>query len=460
MPNRFNPVQLTKTNTSVNVLNVIRNNASVDYRNYIPVATPDAECIRNIGNIIMDYPALQNEFISALINRIGLVIVTSKLYENPLARFKAGKLELGETVEEVFVNLAKPFIYDAEKAETDQYKRELPDVRSSFHILNSKIFYKTSNSWNDLKQAFLSWDGVSNLITKTIESVYTSANYDEYNVIKYMIARRLLNGQMSYTAISDPATDSNLDDIAADIKAVSNDFTFLKTRYNPAGVYNHSEKGNQVLLVNSTFDAKLDVQVLAYAFNMSKAEVEARKVLFDGFDSIDQERLKVLFKEDDSFEPLNSDELAALANVPAILIDEEFFKIYDSLLQFETKYNGENMYWNHWLHKWNIYSTSPFANACAFIVGSQAVSAISVSPSTATLAPGDTAQFTATVTATAFANKAVTWSVGKDDPATITAGGLVTVDDDAVDADTITVTAKSVTTGTVTGTATITVDAS
>ena len=266
---------LTRTNTSVNVLNVIRNNASVDYRNYIPIATPDADSIRDIGNIIMDYPALQNEFLSALINRIGLVLVTSRYYDNPFARFKRGKLELGETVEEVFVDLAKPFVYDAERAETDQYKREMPDVKSAFHILNSKIFYKTSNSFNDLKSAFLAWDGIYDLISKIIEALYKSMNYDEYQVIKYMIARRLLNGQMSYTTVADPDNNSNLDDILADIKSVSNDFTFLNTSYNPAGVYNNSEKPRQVLLVNSTFDAKLSVQALAYMFNLDKADVES-----------------------------------------------------------------------------------------------------------------------------------------------------------------------------------------
>lgn len=444
---------LTRTNTSVNVLNVIRNNASVDYRNYIPIATPDADSIRNIGNIMMDYPALQNEFISALVNRIGLVLVTSRYYDNPFARFKRGKLELGETIEEVFVDLAKPFVYDAERAETEQYKREMPDVKSAFHILNSKIFYKTSNSFNDLKSAFLAWDGVYDLISKIIEALYKSMNYDEYQVIKYMIAKRLLNGQMSYTTVADPEDNANLDDILADIKAVSNDFTFLNTSYNPAGVYNNSEKSRQVLLVNSTFDAKLSVQALAYMFNLDKADVESMKVLFDGFDTIDNKRLGLLFAEDENYEALTADEIAALANVPAILVDEDFFMIFDSLMQFETKYNGQNMYWNHWLHKWTVYSTSPFADACAFITQAQSINTVSVTPSTATAAAGASVQFTATVTGSDFVNKAVKWTVS--DGATVDANGLVTIESDATG--TITVTATAVADATKKATATITI---
>ena len=132
----------TLTNTSVDVLNVIRENATQNYRDYVPKATPNADSIREIGAIIMDYPALQNEFLSALVNRIGRVLITSKMYDNPWRMFKKGMLEFGETIEEIFVNMAKPFQFDPTVAESEVFKREIPDVRAAFHILNYKKFYK------------------------------------------------------------------------------------------------------------------------------------------------------------------------------------------------------------------------------------------------------------------------------------------------------------------------------
>lgn len=48
---------------------------------------------------MMTYEATQNEFLSALVNRIGRVIITSKSYTNPLRVFKKGILEYGETIE-------------------------------------------------------------------------------------------------------------------------------------------------------------------------------------------------------------------------------------------------------------------------------------------------------------------------------------------------------------------------
>ena len=92
------PKVVTLTNSSVDILNAIRNNATQNYRDYVPKATPDAESIRQIGAIIMDYPALQNEFLSALVNRIGRVLITSKMYDNPWAFFKKGCWNLAKAL--------------------------------------------------------------------------------------------------------------------------------------------------------------------------------------------------------------------------------------------------------------------------------------------------------------------------------------------------------------------------
>ena len=154
MPTR--PQVKTLSGSSVDILNAIRNSATQNYKDYIPVATKDAESIREIGAIIMDYPALQNEFLSSLVNRIGRVLITSKMYSNPIEMFKKGMLEFGETVEEIFVNIAKPFQFDQSVAEKEVFKREIPDVRSAFHVMNYQKFYKATISDRELKQGFLS----------------------------------------------------------------------------------------------------------------------------------------------------------------------------------------------------------------------------------------------------------------------------------------------------------------
>lgn len=448
----------TLTSTSVDILNAIRNSATINYQDYVPLAEPNADSIKEIGAIIMDYPALQNEFLSALVNRIGRVLVTSKMYDNPLASFKKGLLEFGETIEEIFVNLAKPHQFDPAVAETEIFKREKPDVKSAFHIMNYQKFYKTTVSNDQLRQAFLSWQGITDLIAKIVDSMYTSANYDEFLTMKYMIAVNILDGKMLPVEIPTVAKN-NMHDIVSEIKGTSNSFEFLSRKYNKVGVYTHSKKNDQYMLVNTKFDATMDVEVLASAFNMSKVEFMGHRVLIDSFGELDVDRLDILFENDTTYRHLTPAQLEALDAIPAIIVDKDWFMVFDNYYNFTEKYNSEGLYWNYWYHCWKTFSVSPFANNAIFVPGEPAVTDITVAPATVTVSAGQRVQFTADVETAYFAPKTVDWSINTGDtnfPNTyITKSGLLVIDPEDTNSG-YTVTAKSVFDGTVVGTATVT----
>lgn len=445
------PKVVTLTNSSVDILNAIRNNATQNYRDYVPKATPDADSIRQIGAIIMDYPALQNEFLSALVNRIGRVLITSKMYDNPWAFFKKGLLEFGESVEEIFVNIAKPFQFDPAVAETNVFKREIPDVRAAFHIMNYQKYYKATISNDQLRQAFLSWQGISDLIAKIVDAMYTGANYDEFQTMKYMLARHILDGHMYPVEIPTVET-ANMKSIVSVVKGVSNKFTFLSPNYNLAGVQTYSAKNDQYMLINSQFDATMDVEVLASAFNMDKAEFSGRRVLVDSFGSLDTARLAELFAGDSTYKEISSGELKALDAIPAVLVDRDWFMIFDNFYNFTEQYNGEGLYWNYWYHVWKTFSVSPFANNALFIPGTPGVTSVTVSPGSATVAAGQSVQLSANVVTENFAPKSVTWTVDSE-YATVDNSGKVTMASNAPASTNVTVTATSTYDTSVNGTA-------
>lgn len=446
------PTPFVLTGTSADIINAIRNSASVNFKDYVPYATPDAESVKEIGAIIMDNVSLRNEFINALINRIARVVVTSKLYENPIQMFKKGILEFGEVVEEIFVELAKPFEFDPETAETEVFKRELPNVRSAFHIMNYQKFYKVTISQAQLRQAFLSWEGVTDLIAKITEQVYTAANYDEFLVMKYLIAKRILAGQMALETY-DTTAQRPMHELAEKFKQVSNSLEFMSPNYNLAGVRNYALKDNQYLIISAKADASMDINVLASAFNMDKAEFMGHRVMVDSFGALDIERLDELFKDDVTYTSPTAEEIEALNSVPAIIIDGDWFMVFDNLLEFTENYNGQGLYWNYFYHVWKTISTSPFANAIMFLGTEPEVTAISVSPSTATIGVGEETQLTATVTAGQMANKSVKWTTSDSTKATVSASGIVK----GIASGSVTITATSVVDNTVTGTATITI---
>lgn len=431
----------TLTTSAADILNVIRNNASVDYRNYVPKADAnDVESVRTIGAIIMDYPALQNEFLNALVNRIGRVMLTSKMYSNPIAFFKKGVLEYGESIEEIFVNIAKVQEFNPEIAEQEVFKRVVPDVRAAFHIMNYQKFYKATVTQEQLKQAFLSWDGVTDLIARIVDSMYTGANYDEFLVMKYLLARHILDGRV-YPVTVPTVNAENAKAIVTTVKGVSNKLTFMNSEYNPAAVRTFTEKTDQYMIVNSVFDATMDVNVLASAFNMDKAEFLGHRVLIDGFGDLDVARLGEIFAGDPTYNEPSQDELTALNAIPAVIVDKDWFMVFDMLTQFTEQYNGQGLYWNYFYHVWKTFSVSPFANSVLFVPGTPSVTSVTVSPTTASVPKGGSVSLSAVVVTEYFAPQTVVWTSSAED-VKVSAAGVVTVDVDAKST-TATITATS-----------------
>lgn len=364
-------IAVTTLNAStLDIMNVIRANASLEYQNSVPKVSKVTD-IPKVGEIIYGTPAFANQFINALINRIALVRAQSATFNNPYSQLKKGYLEFGETVEDIFVQIAKVQTFDVEKAEAREFKRTMPDVKSAFHTMNWRVMYPVTIQDMDLKMAFLSADGVSELIAKIVDSVYTAAEYDEFLLFKYMLIKAIASGKMKPTSIGD-GTDLKV--AAKAFRGTSNLLPFMKKEYNEAGVTTTTPKERQIIFMDAQYNADYDVEVLASAFNMDKADFMGRLHLIDDWTSFDNERFEVIRAESDGIEEVTADELALLANVKAVIVDENWFQVYDNLNKFTEKYVSSGLYWNYFYHTWKTVSNSPFANAVVFVTSSATVS--------------------------------------------------------------------------------------
>lgn len=454
-----------RTNVSADVLNRIRESASVDYRKAVPLATADAECIKDIGAVIVDSPNLQNEFINTLINRIGKVIIESRLYESPLKMFNKGSLDFGETIEMIFTDICKPYQFSESKAEQDIYKRVIPNVRTAFACINSELFYKQTISEVRIRRAFTSIDGVESLIRDITSVMLTSSNYDEYLIVKYLIAKSALDGTCTIQNISSITDKATADNALTYFREYSNNFEFLGDDYNIMGVHTHTSKDNQYLIMNNHNDAFISVNSLAYMFNMSESESGTHKVRVDNFNKFDIARLTDLLGLEEGETPFTTDELTALANIEGVLLDENFLQIYYAYVQNMSKWNEEGLYYNVWLHKGTVYGRSPFANIVIFAHGTNGVTSVEIDDAelpTVTHGVKGSGEIDCDITISGLKPKfagVLEWSV-------VTSGtGTVSIDENGVlswgadlsASDTITITVKSVADSTKTDTATITV---
>lgn len=349
--------------STIDIINVIRQNASYDYQQNVPeVAT--ANDIPKVGEIIYGTPAFANQFINALVNRIAIVRVQSATFNNPYSILKKGYIEYGETVEDIFVSIAKAVDFNVEKAAKREFKRTIPDVRSAFHVMNWRVMYPVTIQDEDLRQAFLSIEGVQNLIAKIVDSVYTAAEYDEFLLFKYLLIKAISHGKMYPTSIG---TDADLSEAAVQFRGTSNLLPFMSSEYNEAGVKTNTPKARQVIFMDAMFNAQFDVNVLASAFNMDKADFMGRLFLIDNWTDFDNERFDIIRANSDGIEEVTADELALLANVKAVILDDKWFQVYDNNNKFTEKYVASGLYWNYFYHTWKTVSNSPFANAVVFV---------------------------------------------------------------------------------------------
>lgn len=348
--------------STIDILNVIRQNASYDYQQNVPeVATVND--IPKVGEIIYGTPAFANQFINALVNRIAIVRVQSATFNNPYSILKKGYIEYGETVEDIFVSIAKAVDFNVEKAAKREFQRTIPDVRSAFHVMNWRVMYPVTIQDEDLRQAFLSIEGVQNLITKIVDAVYTAAEYDEFLLFKYLLIKAISHGKMYPTSIG---AGADLSEAAVQFRGTSNLLPFMSSDYNEAGVKTNTPKERQVIFMDAMFNAQFDVNVLASAFNMDKADFMGRLFLIDNWTDFDNERFDIIRANSDGIEEVTADELALLANVKAVILDDNWFQVYDNNNKFTEKYVASGLYWNYFYHTWKTVSNSPFANAVVF----------------------------------------------------------------------------------------------
>ena len=359
-------IALSKLNAStLDILNTIRANASLEYQNQVPEIS-DVREIPRVGEILYGYPALANQFINSLVNRIAMVQVKSAIFNNAYAELKKGYLEFGETVEEVFVGIAKAREFSVEKAHQREFKRTLPDVRTAFHTMNWRVQYPITIQREDLRTAFLSANGVQDLVAKIIESVYTGAEYDEFLLFKYLMIKAIAKGKMYPVSIG----TGDMHEAAVEFRGMSNQLTFMSNKYNASGVTTTTPKKDQYIFMDSKYNAKYDVNVLAGAFNMDKAEFMGKLKLIDDWTSFDNDRFDVIREESDMLEEVTADELALLKDVKAVLVDSEWFQVWDNNIVMTETHVASGMYWNYFLNVWKTVSSSPFSNAIAFALAS------------------------------------------------------------------------------------------
>ena len=388
------------------VFNVIRENASKVFMETVPSATEDN--IQTLSNILFNdaYQPMLNEFVTNLINRIGLTIIRNKTFSNPLSILRKGSMPLGTDIQDLYENPAEAEQYElSNTAMAKLLTITDPDTHVAYYRRNRKDLYTKTISRENLQGAFVSWEKFESYISAITTSLYSGNYIDEFELTKSLVDGAYDNNKVIVETVSPVTDETSAKAFIKKCRSLFNKMKLPSTQYNAYSKFSGAkgtiktwtEEDRFVLIVTSDVMAEVDVDVLARAFNIENTKFLGRVIEVDSFEN---------------------------EEIQAILCDESWFQIYENLMRFDEFYNARTMTWNEYLHVWQTYAICPFANAVVFATA-QPKPATAVSVSDVSVAKDATANVTVTLTPS-NATSELTFISGNETVFTVSSTGVVT----------------------------------
>lgn len=314
--------------------------------------------MHKIGEKITEYPTTKNEFVSVLTNQVAKQRFFSKAYENPYKLFKKGMLPYGKSIESIFVDIVKgkdrTRQTDGATLATDLLTRQNPEVKVEYYTENKQMQYQATISDEELKGAFRTENGLSELTSRILQAPLNSAEYDDFLLVKHALSHikgaEVAIGKTEYDTLT---LQQKAQSIVTAIKSYILKMGFLSNQYNGQGVMTYSKPQDLVCFVPTDLLAVMDVQLLAQAFNVSYDQINLHVLPIDNF-----------------VKSVGSDEVtyAEDTETQCIICDKEALQIWETLNSSETFRNPQALYTNVWFNRWGIIASCNFVNCVRFVV--------------------------------------------------------------------------------------------
>lgn len=374
--------------TNEEIINAVKDGMTGTEKTLLAEATTGIDVL----NIAQTYPNVLNSFINTLTNKVTKSLIYSKIFTNPLKELKKGALEYGDSIEELFVQMAmaKNFGENWEGSTTpegDLIRKLKPKVTAMYIKLNMDKKYKTTVMDKQLRKAFLNKNGLSNLVMQIVGSITSQAEYQEFMYTKKNM-NLLVETAENWEIDADHATESkgsipigtvikqtpyivNSTDTKQMVKNIRETTGFMKfpsTKFNLAKELNWCDSSSLMLMTTPDVIADLDVNVLASAFNVSNADLQTRTILVDEMPTgiFKKSDAELVDKTPTALSSGNTVVKDGTKKPKAILFDKDLLQIWDTYQGAGTFYNPEGEYTNHFANREGIFAICTFANMAIF----------------------------------------------------------------------------------------------
>lgn len=340
------PQIITTTNYEY-LRNFMGNSKGSDWVNNIPQLTKDN--IASVGNAIMDLQASKDAFYNQFILKIKEQIFKGMTANNKF-KFLKGKNVSG-IIEDSYVDYIKGKNFDPE--DTTLLKNVKATIKTLYHKIDRRLVYETSISDAQLREAMLGEYGLDTLLGNILNTLYESAEWDEFTMFKEMIVYNLQHaGKVVYLGkpLVDGTTDIDWktvgDALLYNLKKYSKNLTYLSRDYNKLGLASRTSRENQILVMQKDIANDIDFTTLANIFNLDKLATEMTNMV-----------------EVDNF---NENE-----DILACIMSKDGFRYHDYLRTTETFRNGQTLTTKYMHHVQQMISYSYLYNTIYFVLGDE-----------------------------------------------------------------------------------------
>ena len=352
-----------------NALNKMREmsvqNGSI-YHQYVDVVT-ETTTIGEFGQPIIDSANVNvlNDFVS-LLRKVVYTAVYNKTFNNPLAELEGDRMPLGQFIEDVYVNPAKARGFNVNDFAGLLQKYEA-EVAVQYLDVNSDLQYCVTITREKIRNAFTSWDNLEALISGMINSLYNGAYITRYNQTKGLVLAAYMAGNVTTEIIDNPDDATSAKALIQKMRATFSKMKVPSTQFNAwkkvkgddaFALKTWSDPADVVVLISADVEALADVEVLASAFNMDKADFLGKVIVVDDFSQY------------------NNDGTVAVdgSAIKAMICDKAWFKIKTQDFAMDEFYNANNRTWQYYLNDVRLVNYSLFANSVVFATSNPDIS--------------------------------------------------------------------------------------
>lgn len=356
---------MADTKYLIDLFNNIRSQSTDEYKNLVPFMNY-GDSISSIANPIMNYEPVKSQFLTGVTNMIGLTIFKEwEEFRNPLAVLKQRNLDLGVDVREIATDILDENEYTlTDEGLANVLKLDAPVAKECTHRLNRQVYFKISISDAELELAFNSWSDFDNFFVRKAEMLYMSNEIKEFKWAKELLRQTVQKGYVPVIEVKPVVDEKTGKDFVVAVKDCVADFKFPSTEYNmlkamtggQQTINTWVEPQNTVLVAPMKTFNRIDVNVLASAFNMDKADFMAGNRL--QVDDLGYVRINTGTKEAPVYK---------YYKLQGMVFDKHFTQIYDKKITMKNNYIASALVDQRYLHVWQTYSTSPFADVVAFV---------------------------------------------------------------------------------------------